>query len=278
MGGWWSGLAVAGSLLVGGCGTMVPAIRDFPNNVGEHQNNALVAAIIASVRCELRDAVTSVLNERNPDSADAYKAFLQKWGAQVALTLRLDEKTSINPSALSHIPTSVFTLVGGVSGGAEATRVDIINFYATVRDLYIGHRDETGQNPKCPRDTIAPTDSLLIQSDLKLKDWLDASFNAFAAHTVTKVGTKNVLSHQVTFDVVTGADITPAWAWANGAVNQRGLFLATSRDRKHDLIVTFGPIDDTNSGSFLIPIAENTHEYSQLANSINSGTQNAQRF
>jgi len=112
---WWSGLAVAGSLLVGGCGTTVPDIRDFPNNVGENQNNALVAAIIASVRCELRDAVTSVLNERNPDSADAYKAFLQKWGAQVALTLRLDEKTSINPSALSHVPTSMFTLVGGVS-------------------------------------------------------------------------------------------------------------------------------------------------------------------
>ena len=145
-----------------------------------------------------------------------------------------------------------------------------------MSDLYLGV-DQSGASRKCARDTVNPGGSLLIQSDLKLREWLDAMVLGVNTGVITKVSDKNVLSHEVSFDVVTGADINPAWAWANGAVNQRGLFLTASRDRKHDLILTFGPIDMSNRGSFLIPIAENTHEYSQLANSINSGTQNAVR-
>jgi hypothetical protein len=275
---WRAGLAFCAGLFLAGCGTTVPEIRDFPNNGSSEKNNELVQAIIDSVRCELRDAVTALINEKSSDPKDKALrlAFEQKWGAQVGLTLRLDEKTAVSPSALSHIPTSVFTLAGGVSGSAEATRVDIVNFYATVRELYMGPRVD-GENPKCPRDTAGATDSLLIKSDLKLGEWLDAVFTAFGARTISNVGDKNVLSHQVTFDIVTGADITPGWVWANGAVNQRGLFLELTRDRKHDLLVTFGPIDKSNSGNFLIPIAETTHELSQLANGINSGTQNAVR-
>ena len=225
------------------------------------------------MRCELRDAVTALINEKSSDPRDKELrlAFEQKWGVQIALTLRLDEKTAVSPSALSHVPTSIFTLAGGVSGSADATR-DIVNFYAKVQDLYMGPPVD-GENPKCRRETKGITNSLLIQSDLKLGEWLDAVFKAFGSRKVGDVGDKNVLSHQVTFDIVTGADITPGWAWANGAVNQRGLFPEASRDRKHDLLVTFGPIDKSNSPNFLIPIAETTHELSQLSSGINSDRQ-----
>jgi hypothetical protein len=204
-------------------------------------------------------------------SAEAYDKFLKKWGAQVALTLRLDEQTSVSPSGLFGLPHAAFSLVGGASGTADATRVDIINFQYKVSELYLGPEG------KCQRDTSAPTDSLLIQSDLKLREWLDVMFLGVATGQITRLSNKNVLSHQVTFDVTTSADVTPAWKLANGAINQRGLFLKVSRDRKHDLLVTFGPIDKTNSGNFLIPIAETTHELSQLTSGISTGFQNSVR-
>jgi hypothetical protein len=264
--------ALAAALAVTGCGTRVPEIRDFPNNQNEAQNDALVHAIIVSIHCELEDAVTDVINERdfNKKSAEAYDKFLKTWGAQVALTLRLDEQTSVSPSGLFGLPHAAFSLVGGPSGTADATRVDIINFQYKVSELYLGDR-------KCERDTVAPTDSLLIQSDLKLREWLDVMFLAVATGQIVALNNKNVLSHQVTFDVTTSADITPAWKLANGAINQRGLFLKVSRDRKHDLLVTFGPLDKTNSGSFLVPIAETTHELSQLTSGVATGFQNSVR-
>ena len=263
--------ALLGGLILAGCGTAVPEIRDFPNNKGEAQNNVLVQAIIVSIRCELQDAVTSVINEGNPSSANFYKAFLGQWGAQVALTLRLDEKTSVSPSGIYAPLGSIFSFGGGLSGTADATRVDIVNFYYKVSDLYLG------QGRKCERDANPPSGSLLIQSDLKLKDWLDVMVNGVSTNNITAVGNKNVLSHQITFDITTSGDVTPAWKLVNGAINQRGSFLSASRDRKHDLIITFGPLDKTNSGNFLIPIAENTHELSQLANGISTGVQNAPR-
>jgi hypothetical protein len=154
---WRGALTSLVTLWLSGCGTFVPDIRDFPNNGSAEKNNELVEAIIDSVRCELRDAVTALINEKSSDPKDKALrlAFEQKWGAQVGLTLRLDEKTAISPSALSHIPTSVFTVAGGVSGSAEATRIDIVNFYATVKELYMGPRVD-GKDPKCPRTPRVP--------------------------------------------------------------------------------------------------------------------------
>jgi hypothetical protein len=50
-----------------------------------------------------------------------------------------------------------------------------------------------------------------------------------------------VLSHEVKFDVSTVGGITPAWKLVTGTINTSGTFLAASRDRSHDLTVTFGP-------------------------------------
>jgi hypothetical protein len=57
--------ALLAALTLAGCGTAVPEIRDFPNDRSEAQNDALVHAIIVSIHCELEDAVTDVINERD---------------------------------------------------------------------------------------------------------------------------------------------------------------------------------------------------------------------
>jgi hypothetical protein len=165
--------------------------------------------------------------------------------------------------------SSVFTLSGGLSGTADAVRVDKVNFYYKVTELYLG------RNGKCYRDTNPPKDSLLIQSDLKLREWLDAMVNGVATGQITAVGKQNVLSHEITFELTTSGNITPAWKLMRATVNQSGSLLSASRDRKHDLVITFGPLDTSQSGFFLIPLAENTHISSQLTSGITSGFLNA---
>src|SRR5215471_263054 len=122
--------AVICAAMLAGCGLSVPEMREFPNNGTPVSNDLLVQAIIISVHCELEDAVTRVIND---DAATAhangsfYVQFLRGWGAQVALTLALDEKSIVNPSGI-YTPvsalSSVFSLSGALSATAEASRIE----------------------------------------------------------------------------------------------------------------------------------------------------------
>lgn len=258
------------SFALSGCGTAVPEMRDFPNNQTEAQNNELVQAIIVSIHCELQDAITAVVEadeDSNRDHKREYTTFLDGWGAQVALTLQLEEKTTLNPNGVYlpvSPPTSIFTLAGGLTGTAAATRIDKVNYYFDVKEDLILKRGK-----RCSRDTDPPRDSLLIQSDLKLREWLGALINGAATGRIVKAGKENVLSHQITFQVNTGGSLTPAWKLVRATINQGGTFFSTSRDRKHDLVITLGP--KSPSGKSLIPVAENSHLTSQLTSGIVSG-------
>jgi hypothetical protein len=256
---------VFASLLVGACGTYVPEIQEVSNlsetgqvlSVGTSQ--LLVQAIVDSIHCELRNAVTNVIDEDksvaklNPGGRRS-AAWLDKWVAQIGLTLTVEEKTSLNPavlwSPLSPI-TSVFTLAGGGTLSSDATRIDKLGYLYTVRELYaLG---------ECPKDRIvqnskAPTGSLLIQSDLKLREWLfDQVFNVATGEysvptAITTPLKQNVLSHEVKFEVVTTGTLTPAWKLTRVTFNQTGTLFSATRDRTHDLVITFGPIDPATKG------------------------------
>jgi hypothetical protein len=269
----FSVLALFSASMLTGCGLFVPQIRDFPNNT-DIGDDVLVQAIVDSIHCELEDAVTSVINDNRQTAKQNgfnYGKFFEGWGAEVALTLTLDEKSSISPSGiftpLSPL-TSVFTLSGGLSASTDGQRVDKVNYYYKVRDLYRGPH-----GGKCQRDTNpkTPRESLLIQSDLKLSEWLHAMTNGLASGQITTVGKANVLSHEVTFDIMTTGNITPAWKLLRGTVNQSGTFLTASRDRKHDLTVTFGPLDNTQTA--LIPTAEAAHTTSLIVTGIKGALQ-----
>jgi hypothetical protein len=48
--------------------------------------------------------------------------------------------------------------------------------------------------------------------------------------------------------VVTSGNISPMWKLVRATINQGGPLFSASRDRKHDLIITFGPNNpDTKS-------------------------------
>lgn len=92
----------------------------------------------------------------------------------------------------------------------------------------------------------------LEASDLKLDEWLFDSVTAgdtknvnFNEDTATGPLKQNVISQEVKFEVLTSGNVTPGWKLRRVSVNQNGSLLAISRDRTHDLIVTFGPTDTT---------------------------------
>ena len=259
-----------------GCGTHVPDLRDWPNN-----NNVgavtMVHAIVRSVECELKNAVTNVVNHdvsaaRMRPSHHAYTDFLNNWGAEVTFTFTIVEKSAINPAAMWTPPSpssAVFTLAGDATASAEATRVEKLNFFYTVKNLYL----RNGQ--VCDASGEDPSGSFLIKNDLKIGELLDLRIAPAVTGIATtpnsentSSGDTNVLSHEITFEVLTSGDLTPTWVLTRATINGTGNFLSASRDRTHDLVITFGPLDKPQGGKSLIAIAEQSHLNLQLSTGI----------
>ena len=241
----WTSLATTGFLL-GSCGTYVPDIQDFPGNTGDQQ--LLVQAVVQSVHCEVVNAVSDLY--RQADRYPAMRSFTDKikdWGVQMMLSLKTEEKGTLNPIVVwtpVSPPTSIFTLAGSATLSSDAIRTDKLYFYYTVSELRHRNHCPTGVQPQ------APVSSPLIQSDLKLADWLYDQLAPVATNEVSVPTSaagplkQNVLYHEVSFEVVTTGGLTPAWKLVRATVNQSGTLLAATRDRTHDLQITMGPGDN----------------------------------
>ena len=221
------------ALILGGCGTYVPEIQEFPGDSIEGQR--FVQAIVTNVTCEVRNAVAYLYTD--------YKTtFLDDWGVQITLILTIDEKGAVNPTVNWFPPspaTAIFNLAGRANASADATRIDTLNSYYLVDEL---------RYHACPPENR--TNGLfLMQSDLKLKEWLYDAVTASVTNTVHFAGSpikENVLSHEVKFEITTGGDITPSWKLTRVLVNPNGPFLSASRNRIQRLIVTFGRPRETS--------------------------------
>jgi hypothetical protein len=235
-------------LNLAGCGAVVPALQEIPGTPGDTE--LLVQGIVRSVHCELRNAIWYVIDQDKSLAAlnQGFRnaPWLDNWGVQVGLTLTVDEKTSLDPTVLWTPPSpasAIFSLAGGINLSSEAKRIDKLNYYYTVKQLY-------ALGPCLAGDTRnVPFGSLLIQSDLKLREWLLSQVLTVGTGTTTVPISgdtplqRNALSHQVSFEVISGGSITPVWKLVHVAVNPSGTLLSTSRNRNHDLLLVFGPAD-----------------------------------
>ena len=119
-----------------GCGFYVPSLRDWPNN-DEIGAIEMVTAIVSSVRCELSNAVTGVVDRdiraaRGRASHRHYTDFLNDWGAEVAFTFTIVEKTDVNPTNVwmpATAASAIFTLGANANLSTEATRIEKLNFF-----------------------------------------------------------------------------------------------------------------------------------------------------
>jgi hypothetical protein len=88
----------------------------------------------------------------------------------------------------------------------------------------------------------------LLQSDLKLAEWLFTAVGAVNTKTIdmdltSRAVKENALQHQIKFEIVTGVSATPSWKLKEVTVNPGGDFFKTSRTRTHDLIITLAEAD-----------------------------------
>jgi hypothetical protein len=238
-----SAASIVVAFFVGACGLRVPDIQEIPGDTGAGQ--LLVQDIVQSVHCEVADAVQWVV-EHDPFKGrkrPLASSFLATWGVQITLSLTVEEKSTLSPTVVftpASPITSVFTLAGNGTLSADATRIDKLNFYYTIPQLLDRHYC----TPGIQRGSAS---SLLIQNNLKTVEWLNDYIGAVATREAdpTQVGSfqQNVLSHEVKFEVVSSGGINPAWTLTRATVDQNTTLFSVSRDRIHDLTVTFGPGD-----------------------------------
>ena len=184
----------------------------------------LVQGIVASIHCEIRGAVFNVINSNRAVYWDAVRRgerppppeadWLEDWGAQIQIQLTVDELSALSPLG-SYSPIKIFFLLLGGSVSSDATRIDTLNYYYTVKNIL-----DAGP---CDSATIAnlaihPVGSLLIQSDLKLEEWLESVVASRATGDISitnaipgNAPAKNALSHEVKFVVITNGNLTPMW-------------------------------------------------------------------
>ena len=272
------------SLLVTGCGTYVPGIEEPLSSPKDGQE--FVRLIAQNIDCEIRNAIVEIIQTDKREVATGFRksrqtAWLESWGVQTTLTLQVNERGGINPSAKWLPPTpadAVFTLAGAGSVSAEATRVNKIGSYYSVAQV---------ANAFACLPESRPGGLFLLQSDLKLREWL-LDVVMLRGTGVTQIPlTKDVIQHQVTFEVISSGSLTPAWILTRVLVNPDGSFLEAKRGRKHDLLITLGPADSTvvvatPSGPRLTRVrsalagpAANAHLASEIGLAVSNALRNA---
>jgi hypothetical protein len=173
----------------------------------------------------------------------------------------------------------VFSLGAGMNFSSDATRVNTINAYYLVSDL---------ERARCS-DEARPNGLFLLQSDLKLSEWLFDAVSASMTNTIDFSNTvlavpQNVLQHEVKFQIVTSATLNPSWMLTRLAINSGGTLFSAGRTRTNDLIITLGPASPAvvaasakNRGSRLTVAAEPTRQAADLhlSSSIAAGIETA---
>jgi hypothetical protein len=225
------------SVFLSACGLAVPEIQELPSDKTGGQQ--LVQSIVYNVTCEVQDAVYAIY--QNVDHPIKH-SYLDTWGVQIALSLQIEEKSSLNP-IVSWLPPSPVTSVfsAGVAGtlSSDAIRQDKLNSYFTI--------DQIKRLGRCDVGT-RPSGVLLLQSNLALDEWLQDNLTAGNTGEIHLIADKadgplkqNVLSHEVKFDITDTGSLTPGLKLTRVSINQSGNFASVTRDRTNDVTITLGP-------------------------------------
>jgi hypothetical protein len=223
-------IACLACLVLSACGLRVPEIQEIGDRA---QGQRFVQAVLTNITCELRGALND-LREAYPKGT-----FIDAWGVQTTLTLTYDETGALAPSVLWTPPSpanSIFSLAAGLNLSSDATRIETINAYYLVSDL---------ERARCS-DEARPNGAFLLQSDLKLSEWLFDAVSASMTNTInfrntTLAVTANVLQHEVKFQIVSSGTLNPSWVLTRVTVDPSGNLLSAGRTRTNDLLITFGP-------------------------------------
>jgi hypothetical protein len=236
------------------------------------------ATLVRSIVCELSYAVTLAVKNDLAQAADrrnhrAYSRFLADWGVEVATDLTVTENSTINPTGV-WAPVSpasaVFTLAGGISGGAVSTNENKYNLFYPIAALYKPNLFRLNSEERPCRDPRGNKEgSPLVDIDLRILPLLESriqivqlGFGDSPSTAEVVAGEKNVLTQTVSIRETVSGDITPTWVFTTGSVNPSGNLFSTGRERTHQIVITFGPL--AGGRRSLTDLAEAFHINEQL--------------
>jgi len=231
----------------------------------------MVQALVKHIHCEVERAVKHLI-KRDIDLAVVNNGprdaeWLEKWGAQITLTLTIDESSSLNPGVTFNTPiipanvdfpglkspismSQIYNFELGGTLSSDGTRIDKLSTYNTVKELLT---EPSFCTPPGPND---PPKLSFLDGDLRLEEWLlDAVLIQgtkaadLSSKAVEGAFKQNIISHEVKFMIVSSGNITPSWKLVRVSANPSSFFFGTNRTRTHDLIITFGPNEQTTTGN-----------------------------
>ncbi|WP_426616001.1 hypothetical protein [Bradyrhizobium sp. McL0616] len=258
----------------------MPELQEFP----APSSQLLVKEIVRNVHCEVKRAITAVINDDKRLAAingQRLAPWLEKWGVQIQLTLQVDEKGAVAPT-LTYTPNPVsalFSLGAGAAVSTQATRIDILHSFYTVQDIY--------RLPKNCSPADPAQGSFLLESDLKLRQWLADTVLSSSTGDInpptkpddSPMKEDGVISHEVKFEVDTSGAITPTWKLTQVSINPDAPFLSASRNRVHDLLITLGPTSISPLTGKRVPsvAAANSQLSSSIGLAVSNGVRNTIR-
>lgn len=229
--------------MLSACGVRTPVmVLDSDPNAASF----FVNAVVNHVRCELRHAVRYAVwydteNAREQRDHKRRIAWIDKWGAKLALKLLVKERGSINPgvSLISPLPMSQsYTTVLGASVASQATRTVNLEFFYDFASEFLGRDfDRTRPPAEC-----APPGAFQIDGDLKISEFVDMATFPFYLPGNISPKPPSATSQEIEFIVSVDGNITPTWKLVRVATSagSSGLFDANRSDT-HDIIVSIGP-------------------------------------
>lgn len=259
-------------VIAAGCGTYVPDLQDFPGKPGD--SSLLVKAIVDSIHCEIKNSVQAVISQDQELARKHHQPrtalWLDNWGIAGLIKLTIVEKSNTNPTVTwtPNPVTKLFSLFADLNLSAQATRVQALNFFYGISDLAYKEAPCAVVNGEYTEVGPHPLGSLMINSDLKIRDWLAGEVLLVGTGAAQMPLQKDALTYEVDFQVVSSADINPIWKLTRVSVNGSGTLLSGRRDRTNSLILTFGPAD--LFAKTLIGVAAGQFFAEQIGSAINS--------
>ena len=233
-----------------GCGTHVPQMEEAWEPVELPYN--MEFRIKDRIFCETVRALREMRDPKHITTVKGKYAVPDDYGVQMQVTLAAEENTSFNPG-VSFNKTYRNSTVGGVNVmnmfnlglGANltstATRTDTLYSYYNVGRILQGNED-------CDTPKPQHGSSLLLQSDLGIRDFLNGSAVAAAYSSSSPVPKDkkdvkaDIYSYDIKFAVVTNGNVSPTWKLVNvSADTGTSPLLGAGRTRTHELVLTFGP-------------------------------------
>lgn len=251
------------TLFVGGCGLFTPEMQAFWET--RDQEKAFENIIVNNIKCEIRNGAYEAgrllaSSSRHPGNDISW---LEQQGALVTLKLAVDEKTALNPGiSYSDTAPAPFSLGVGSANSADATRTEIVAFTYSFHDLLHEKGVEKYLGVPCDNE-----DGVLIQSDLKIKDFIvNKVFLAKVPGSVViedvpggRTVPKNPFStfqYDVTFTISYGVSGTPSWKFTRVTVNPSSPLFSTSQQRTQDLTISISKTAPATKNAPARPSAE----------------------